>query len=78
MTNKYKLYKVFDCQDMPDDIKQLVFDVGDERCLGNDSSIEWYFEEDCKDLGSGYKEIQDWLLNNGAELGDRVLIKHWW
>jgi hypothetical protein len=75
---KYKIYKVFDCQNMPEDIKQLFFDLGADMCLSNGSCYEWHFEKN-SDLTTESKQIQDWLLNNGAELKDKsVLIRYWW
>lgn len=78
MPNNYKLCKVFDCQNMPDDIKQYFMDLCSENCRSNDSYVDWYFEED-DELLPEYQQVQAWLLSNGAEFKDEsVIIKYWW
>ena len=85
MTNKYKLKKVFDCQDMPEDLKLRFFKWCEQ---GNDSFTYWevhgwdYGQLDEEDLI--VKDIDEWLVANGAEAGtetecgETVLILHWW
>jgi len=59
MENKYKLRKVFDCQDMPEDLRREFFDLYD-WCIGNDVYIEHTIQ------GSKYK----YTLPNGTEVDD--------
>ena len=101
---KYKSMKVFDCQEMPQNIKDAIFE--EFSGYNNDICIEYLvydegmLEEDfcgqeiknvacmCKN-GSRNKNnwiyyvkgkdiIADWLYQNGAKMGEEVLIKYWW
>ena len=65
----YKLLKVFDCQQMPEDIKYQFFDATSDYL--NDVYLEWYWEE-------MNPEVDKWLLENGANPNEQVLIKRWW
>jgi hypothetical protein len=68
----YKLLKVFDCQDMPDGVRDAFFGYHEK---GNDIYISHYVGEDYPD---NYKPVDDWLKENGAVDGEAVLINHWW
>jgi hypothetical protein len=79
------LMKVFDCQDMPDDIKKIFFDIMEPRfkalMLGNDCYVDFdidFEEPESIDESDKLLMIQKWLLENGAELDDTVLINYWW
>jgi hypothetical protein len=66
---KYKLMKVFDCQDMPDDVRKDFFDACE---LCNDVCTQWF-------IGYCSESVNRWLLENGAtEEDEKVIIKHWW
>ncbi len=67
----YKTIKVFDCQDMPETTKNEFFDSWDNGKYGNDCIVEWFDDED-------ESPVTKWLLSNGAERNETVLIKHWW
>ena len=74
---KYKVMKVFDCQDMPDDLCREFLEMWDNK--SNDSSVEWptantVYESD----DDPTKRIDDWLLECGAEKYEDVIIKYWW
>jgi len=72
MSNKkYKIAKVFDCQDMPDDIKDVFFSTQE---AGNDSYVSYSLGN----YGEDFKLVDHWLLEHGAEPNDWVLISHWW
>lgn len=75
--------KVFDCQDMPDDVRTYLFESSYQ---GNDCYVSQevfgptYFDEDsntdieCEE----YNIVCQWLLDNGATIGEYVIISHWW
>lgn len=69
--NYYKC-KVFDCQDMPDDLtREFLYRY--ERC--NDVYVDYV----CHENEDEEPDIIDtWLLENGAKSGEEVLIKYWW
>lgn len=71
--NKFKLYKVFDCQDMPNDIMEKFLNI--DRGLQNNCCVE-YTAEGGRD--EDYDIVTDWLTQNGAEFGEEVIIKRWW
>ncbi len=83
---KHQVMKVFDCQDMPEDLRRKFMDMWE---YGNNSFVRWtiadsiYDEEDegCRDT----KEVDDWLITNGAtpapgehQSGEEVIILYWW
>lgn len=78
----YKMLKVFDCQEMPDDVRVKFF----EQCQqSNDCYVGWwpesatYVEDDGSIAPNDEHTIVDaWLLANGADPYEQVLIKHWW
>ena len=67
-----KLMKVFDCQDMPEDLQKSFFDYCLDIGVGNDSYIDWNVNEEFP------APINKWLVRNDAVFGETVLIKHWW
>lgn len=86
--SNFKIMKVFDCQDMPEDIRRVFFDAHEER---NDSYVLWTLEtagindtDTDKDYDADHKLIDQWLIDNGAKpgepgrSGETVLINHWW
>lgn len=80
--------KVFDCQEgMPENIKRVFFelynDTGNDCYVEREVMPETYLDE--ADDGTetevpcGEHTILDvWLLENGARVGEYVLISHWW
>ena len=60
--------KVFDCQDMPEDVKEVLFTS--REGVGNDCYVNWYCEEE--------DVVTKWLLENGAKKDEEVIISHWW
>jgi len=110
---KYKIYKVFDCTDMPEEILAKFYE--DTRGISNDVYLKRYVL-DCQkpvelvhpdkccykdklelepitdneiyseEILSGVKYIRqrgddplgDWLRDNGAKIGEEIIIKHWW
>jgi len=63
--------KVFNCDDMPDDMQQQCVDMLD----GFGKYIPWWFR-DPKYLEESALLIQKWLLENGAEEADKVVLIH--
>ncbi len=69
----FKLVKMIDCQEMPEDIKHAYFEV--TRGESNDCYLNWFWGFDSTEH---YKKIDDWLLENGLTQKDNIVIKHWW
>lgn len=83
----YKIMKVFDSQlnpGMPKKVKDAFFDCYMDEQMSNDSFVEWTIQQDgltseFKDeVIKNHKLVNDWLIANGAENGEKVLIKYWW
>jgi len=94
---KYKMMKVFDCYNMPRDVKDKFFD---DSTKGNDCYVSEYCYNEWKPVSEVKNEknvilrefsdgeeyaiergddiISDWLYDNGAEIWEKVLIKHAW
>jgi len=70
---KYKMMKVFDCQNMPQAVRTDFYEA--QQGAGNDVYVKEYIEWDEDTEPQLY---QKWLLDNGADVTDEVLIKHWW
>jgi hypothetical protein len=67
-----KLMQVFDCQDMPMDIKLEFFSYCERNFdCGNDIYVHWY-------LDGGCDPVDSWLRQQSRNVQDEVLIKHWW
>jgi hypothetical protein len=76
-SKNYRVMKVFDCQEMPDDIRKMFFDVS---VALNDSYVEYLIEDPRweSEWSASYIAINNWLIANGAELNEKVIISHWW
>lgn len=80
---KLKTMKVLDVQwgtpKMPDDVKKFFFNYcrNNYEFLGNDIWLEYWvggYDED-RELNI----LDNWLLTNSdVELGEEILLKHWW
>lgn len=57
----------YDCQDMPDDVRRAFFNYHD---AGNDCHVSHTVEAGTK--------VGDYLIEEGFEDGDDLIIKHWW
>lgn len=68
--------KQFDCQEMPDNVKQALFDCAPEE-WNNDSWKEWEVEDD-EEGEDDINLINNWLISQGCKVGKTVLIKYWW
>lgn len=72
--SKFETRKIFDCQQMPDDVQSAFFEF-------NDGGRNDCYVDHCIELNAEGNEkiVTDWLLENGAEISDKsVLVKHWW
>lgn len=80
----YELQKVFDCQEMPDNVRKAFFDYYRDNGKGNDVYVRWFgsYSDEWLDADGEmmpeYKPIHDWLVANGAEPNEDVIINHWW
>lgn len=83
---KFKLKKVFNCQDMPEDIKDMFFERNSDPSHGNDCYVDWYIKGTKEEyMSPEEKAIDAWLIANGAndapsenDSGEEVIISHWW
>lgn len=77
------MQKVFDAQEMPDDIKHCVFQWNKECGYQNDnySYFNWRVNE-IEEYDNRTNELRStidtWLLENGAEDKENILISFWW
>jgi len=69
---KMRVMKVFDCQEMPNDLRKEFFDIWKGNFKGNDCFIE----QDVGEMDRG--PIRAWLIANGAGEEENVLVSHWW
>lgn len=75
MSEHPRTMKVFDCQKMPDETRKVFFDTWDTK--SNDTFIECVPGE-WIDSGGDSKIVGDWLVANGAEVDECVIVSHWW
>ncbi len=64
--------KVFDCQDMPKETRKIFLATWDNK--GNDNYVEW----DLYEMELDNPVVTAWLIANGAEKDEEVLVKYWW
>ena len=65
---KFKRVKLFDCQDMPQDVRTkffLSFNGG-----SNDICVKYFVDKE--------SDVGKWLIANGAKNEEAVIIQHWW
>ena len=71
-----KMMKVFDSQEMPQEVCNYFFEHSE---AGNDCYLKVFVEPEV--LADGtlvYTPVVTWLMQNGAEIWDEVLVSHWW
>lgn len=75
----YKTLKIFDCQDMPKEVKQHFFEIYRYSGVGNYCYVDYNVADSIwgEDEGYSYKLVDEWLIENGAEKTESVIIKHW-
>jgi hypothetical protein len=67
MKKAYTTKKVFDCQQMPEDVRDAFFKATDGT--GNDCYVGWGWHQE---------SVNAWLIENGAKKNEDILISHWW
>ena len=75
-----KLMKVFDCQDMPDQVWESFFDIFCNNA-GNDCYVDYTVGVptcEADTLSCRETALTDWLVSQGATPLEHVLIRHWW
>lgn len=78
LISMYETKKVFDSDKMPENIQQAFFDGCGDNCHRN-SSVEWQiepYEYDVEPLV--YDSVSQWLIDNGADADETVLIHIGW
>ncbi len=84
---KMETLKVFECQEMPDDVRTAFFELTDG--YPNDIYVAHYvgdaLKEETENPGEyekkilvKYRLLENWLKLYGAKDGEKVLIAHWW
>jgi hypothetical protein len=69
--NKFELMKVFDCQKMPSEIRQVFFQI--DFGVGNDSYVKFFVRQASENC-----VVSKWLVENGAVEEEDVIISCWW
>lgn len=79
----YTMMKVFDCQEMPDDVRRVFFEQTQDH--GNSCYVSWWptsqqYQEDDGTWqdNEDYTIVDGWLRANGAELDEKVVVRHSW
>ena len=74
--------KVFDCWDMPDNVREKFFELcSGGNSVGNDCYVSWFPCSPCFEEDSDIKDswlVDTWLLENGANATETVIVQHWW
>ena len=79
--------KVFDCQEMPDDVRAAFFKLNEGKI--NDVFVphqigypdDYPDPDPTPDVAEAMKDaeaVDKWLMEHGAEDEENVLVKHWW
>ena len=75
----YETLKVFDCQDMPDEVREDFF-LSTQQ--GNDCLVTVYVDDESLDEAEqddgNLVSVILWLRENGAIEDEKVIVKHWW
>lgn len=79
MKDNFKLMKVFDCQDMPHDLMERFGEIYEchngSYNLHRMKAVRLLSCEDRKDFD---KLLNQWLIENGADSEEDVLISYGW
>jgi hypothetical protein len=82
----FKIMKVFDCQDMPEDVRAAFFRLFEDQPIYNGYYVKLQLDF-CPSEDKLRDDIivEKWLAENGAAPassedteGEEVLVKHWW
>ena len=81
----YKTMKVFDFQEgMPEHIKDVFWKeyegTSNDCYISREVMGPTYYDEDTNTdiVNEEFTLLDHWLLDNGAGIGEYVLINHWW
>lgn len=85
----YKMRKVFDIHysGMPDNVIEVLRETYEVRCNGCYFNVEVVGKTFLDEADDGtetvveneeYSELHAWLVENGAYVGENVLILYWW
>ena len=79
--SNHKMMKVFDCQDMPEEVKKIFFELAPDTAH-NDVYVDWWVHDERFFYEEGQKEdpeyceyvrrkqlLENWLIENGAKPG---------
>ena len=73
--NNYETMKVFDSSDLPGDVYEWIADYLE---VSNGIYRSWWVPNELSVVKSYRNDVNNWLLENGAELNEQVLIKFSW
>lgn len=75
--SKFKTYKIFSIVDMPDDVRHDIHNWVTD--MHNDPYLEWFPELNLYNFTplniSRHKNITSWLIGNGGQYEDNILIQ---
>ena len=74
----FKLIKVFQTSTFPDHLFQLLYKCGWIVKDGYHTYEIGFWYEDIKggDIATMVKEFDEWLIKNGASVGETIIIEH--
>lgn len=71
----YELFKSFDAGNLPVDLNEYLMDYFE---VTNDSYHRWYVSSIENSLNDKSKRINQWLMDKGAVVGEKVLFEFSW
>ena len=77
------MVKVVCPHELPKKISDNIFAIGKEWELANDSFFiftvgDFVNEKDHCENDKRLLRLDRWLIDNGCDVGEELLIKHWW
>ena len=74
---KYKVMKVFESYHLPNDLADRIQEASNWS-LANGTVLKWTVEGTDRFSQDIIDEIDDWLVKNGATVGEDVIIHYNW
>lgn len=68
-------------ENMPEEIREAWFQGLEEWEMGNNQFVSWMVGSSSDFEGQAFKDtkkVDDWLLDNGFEENENVMILYWW